>query len=86
MNISLTFELERYVQEKLESGLYTSNSEIIREALRLMRAHDELQINQINQLNKVIQVGLDQLDAGNKVSASTSYEKLKKKINNMSKE
>jgi len=42
MNVSLTSELERFVTEKVESGLYTSNSEVVREALRLLRHRDRL--------------------------------------------
>ena len=34
MNISLTPELEKLVQSKVESGLYNNASEVIREALR----------------------------------------------------
>lgn len=40
MNISLTPELEKLVQDKVASGLYTSASEAIREALRLLRERD----------------------------------------------
>ena len=36
MNVSLTPELERFVQEKLSSGLYRSASEVVREGLRLL--------------------------------------------------
>jgi antitoxin ParD1/3/4 len=35
MNVSLTPELERRVDERVETGLYTSASELVREALRL---------------------------------------------------
>ena len=35
MNVSLTRELERLVNEKVESGLYQTASEVIRESLRL---------------------------------------------------
>ena len=34
MNVSLSPELARFVREKVESGLYTSASEVVREALR----------------------------------------------------
>lgn len=37
MNVSLTPMLEAWVREKVESGLYTSSSEVIREALRLLK-------------------------------------------------
>ncbi len=34
MNISLTPELAEFVEQKVASGMYTSNSEVVREALR----------------------------------------------------
>ncbi|HTV14778.1 MAG TPA: type II toxin-antitoxin system ParD family antitoxin [Acidobacteriaceae bacterium] len=40
MNVSLTHELEKFVQEKVDSGRYTSASEVVREALRLMEKRD----------------------------------------------
>lgn len=36
MNVSLTPELERYIRRKVESGLYSNSSEVVREALRLL--------------------------------------------------
>ena len=35
MNISLTPELEHFVQDKVKSGMYTSASEVIRESLSM---------------------------------------------------
>ena len=85
MNISLTPELEQYVQEKVTSGFYTSVSEVIRESLRLMHTYDDLQKNQINQLNQALDIGMAQLKAGNKVTAKESYQRLKNKISEISK-
>jgi putative addiction module CopG family antidote len=36
MNVSLTPELEKFVREKVASGLYNNSSEVVREALRLL--------------------------------------------------
>lgn len=36
MNVSLTPELEAFVHRKVESGRYTSASEVVREGLRLL--------------------------------------------------
>ena len=36
MNINLTPQLEELVRSKVASGLYTSASEVVREALRLI--------------------------------------------------
>jgi antitoxin ParD1/3/4 len=42
MNVNLTLHLEELVRQKVESGLYTSASEVVREALRLMDEKDRL--------------------------------------------
>jgi len=36
MNISLTPELEALVRKEVETGMYTSGSEVVRDALRLL--------------------------------------------------
>lgn len=41
MNVSLTPELEKFVQEKVASGRYTSASEVVREALRLLERKEQ---------------------------------------------
>ncbi len=86
MNISLTPELERFVHDKVNSGMYTSASEVVRESLRLLHTHDDLQAQRINQLNQAIDVGLQQLSAGKKIPANESYARLKKKIDKITKD
>lgn len=86
MNISLTPELEKFVQNKVTSGMYTSASEVIRESLRLLHTHDDLQAQKIGQLNQAIELGLQQLSDGKKVSAEASYDRLKKKIDSVAKD
>ncbi len=80
MNISLTPEFEKYIHNKVKSGFYTSVSEVVRESLRLMRTCDDLQKQRISQLNHAVEIGLAQLRSGEKVSASESYQRIKKKI------
>lgn len=59
MNVSLTSELEQYVQEKVSSGLYYSASEVIREGLRLLKEREQLQQIRLQELRQDIQAGLD---------------------------
>ena len=59
MNVSLTPELEQYVQEKVKSGMYYSASEVIREGLRLLQEKDEMHQFRLQQLRQDIQAGLD---------------------------
>ncbi|MGQ0736583.1 MAG: type II toxin-antitoxin system ParD family antitoxin [Acidobacteriota bacterium] len=60
MNVSLTPELERLVNEKVETGLYQTASEVVREALRLLKERDEAR----EQLRAEVQAGFDQLTWG----------------------
>ena len=65
MHISLTPELESRVRAKVESGLYNNASEVIREALRFMDAHEEwIREIKLAQLRKQLKVGAQQLDRG----------------------
>jgi antitoxin ParD1/3/4 len=64
MNISLTKEFENYVSQKVESGMYHSASEVIRDGLRLMKERDELHQSRLAELRKDIAVGVDQADRG----------------------
>jgi len=64
MNVSLTPELEQYVSKKVESGLYQTASEVIREALRLLKEREELHQKKLEELRREIQIGIDQADRG----------------------
>jgi len=64
MNVSLTPELETYIQDKVASGRYSSASEVMREALRLLQDHDQLQAIKLEALRKEITIGIEQADRG----------------------
>lgn len=59
MNISLTPQLEDLVKRKVESGLYGSASEVMREALRLLDERDRLQAVRLDELRAEIRKGLE---------------------------
>lgn len=63
MNVSLTPELEQYIQEKVSTGMYYSASEIVREGLRLLREREQLQQIQLQELRQDIQAGIDSGEA-----------------------
>lgn len=64
MNVSLTPELEQIVSGKVESGLYNSASEVVREGLRLLQQRDQMREMKLDALRKEIQKGIDDLEAG----------------------
>lgn len=59
MNVSLTPQLEELVKKKVDSGLYGSASEVMREALRLLEEHDRVAALRLVELRAEIQKGLD---------------------------
>ncbi|HCS66137.1 MAG TPA: type II toxin-antitoxin system ParD family antitoxin [Cellvibrio sp.] len=64
MNVSLTNQLESYVQQKVATGMYNSASEVIREALRLMAEKDSEQSLKLEALRADIQKGVNSIAAG----------------------
>ena len=58
MNINLTPQLEAMIRQKVDSGLYNSASEVVRDALRLMDERDRLRAAKLDQLRQEIQEGL----------------------------
>ena len=79
MNVSLTPELEKLVTQKVESGLYQSASEVIREGLRLLDDHDRIRKVHLNEVRKKIQAGLDQLDRGDGIPGGKAYAQMKQR-------
>ena len=59
MNVSLTPELERMVQDKVAGGRYASASEVVREALRLLEARDRTEAEKLAWLRQAWQEGVE---------------------------
>lgn len=57
LNVNLTPELEGLIRQKVSSGRYNSASEVVREALRLMEAEDQLRAARLEHLRHEIQEG-----------------------------
>jgi antitoxin ParD1/3/4 len=83
MNVALTPELEKYLHDKVKSGMYLCASDVVCESLQLMHTYDALQNRQIQQLNRAIDVGLQQLNSGKKILAKNCYQRLKQKVSAM---
>ena len=58
MDIFLSAELERFINEKLASGMYTSANEVIQEGLCLLKERDELHRIQRKELRRDIMLAL----------------------------
>ena len=79
MNVSLTPELEQFVSTKVGSGRYTSASEVVREALRLLEEHDQARGAQIAALNQELGHRLASLDRGERIDPTAARERIESK-------
>lgn len=68
MNLSLTEELEAWIEARVASGLYRSSSEVVREALRLLREREELKELRRAELRAAIAKGVAELEKGDVAS------------------
>ncbi len=64
MNVSLTPELETLINEKVKSGNYNSASEVVREALRLLKEQDELKRIRREELRREVMKGVNDIREG----------------------
>jgi antitoxin ParD1/3/4 len=64
MNVSLTDELANFVKAKVSAGRYSSSSEVVREALRLMEKNDQQDAERLRLLRQAWQAGIDSGDSG----------------------
>ncbi|MEA2755597.1 MAG: antitoxin ParD1/3/4 [Aliidongia sp.] len=64
ISISLTPELVGLIKAKVDSGRYTSTSEVVREALRLLERSDLLETERTESLRQAWREGVESGDAG----------------------
>lgn len=64
LNVSLTPELEAYISSKLQSGNYTSASEVVREGLRLLIDYDDLRVSRLDAVRAHIERGWQDSENG----------------------
>jgi antitoxin ParD1/3/4 len=76
MNVSLTPELERFVDDKVESGLYNNASEVVREGLRLLKEHDEVRLRWREQIER----GWQDAQAGRLVNGDDAFRRIDARI------
>ncbi len=64
MNFSLTPSLEQFVRDRAESGDYNNASEVVREAIRLLKRTEERRALKMERLRAAIRDGDEALARG----------------------
>jgi antitoxin ParD1/3/4 len=79
MNVSLTPKLEKFVNNKVQTGRYSSASEVVREALRLLEEHELARAAQLGEFNKELGRRLAALDRGEHADPHEARTRLQRK-------
>jgi antitoxin ParD1/3/4 len=84
MNISLTQELEKFVEKEVESGLYQTASEVIRAGLRRLKEDQAVRLPQapktLEELEAQLLQSIERLDRGEGVDGEAVFRRLRKRI------
>jgi antitoxin ParD1/3/4 len=80
MKLSLPAELEAFVQQKMESGNYVAPTEVVVEALWLLKQQDEFRQMRLEELKREIAKGIDAADRGDVVSGEEVFRKLRDRL------
>ena len=76
MNISLTPELESFVDSRVASGRYQSASEVVHAALRLLETEERDREAALAELRQKIHLGLDQIQRGEVFDGDAVFDEL----------
>jgi antitoxin ParD1/3/4 len=77
MNVSLTPELEQFVQSRVASGRYQTASEVVREGLRLLEEREQTRETALEGLRAKIRRGIEQADRGEVLDGDTVFEEIR---------
>jgi antitoxin ParD1/3/4 len=79
MNVNLGPIFDDFVADLLKTGLYQSQSEILREALRLLKEREELKGLRLAGLRKEIALGAREVDRGKFVDGARAFADIRRK-------
>lgn len=78
MQVSLTPEMQRFVADKIESGQYRTPEEVVNGALAALKAQETHSPDDVEELRRLVTVGIAQLDRGD--GAPWDSEALKSRV------
>ena len=77
LDISLTPELEQFVESRVASGRYQTPSEVVREGLRLLAEREQAGEAAVEELRAKIRRGVEQADRGELLDGDAVFEEIR---------
>lgn len=78
MNVNLGPVLDHFVTELVGTGLYQSQSEVVREGLRLLQEREQMKQLRIEELRREIGLGAEQADRGELRPGTAVFQRIRK--------
>jgi antitoxin ParD1/3/4 len=79
LNVSLGSVLDQFVADLLKSGLYQTQSEVLREGLRLLKEREEWKQLRITELRRQIAIGGAEADRSEFVAGAGTFAAIRKR-------
>jgi antitoxin ParD1/3/4 len=79
MNVNLGTVFDNFIAELLETGTYQTQSEVVREGLRLLKEREELKQLRLAELRKEIALGSRQADRGEFVDGGETFAEIRRR-------
>ena len=80
VNISITPELDTFLQSRVESGRYQTTSEVVREALRLLERREQERDEALFHLKERLERGAGQAERGELIDGDEVFDELREMI------
>jgi antitoxin ParD1/3/4 len=80
VNISITPELDAFLQSRVDSGRYQTTSEVVREALRLLERQERERDEAFQQLKAKLERGVAQAEQGELIDGDEVFSELRQMI------
>ena len=79
MNVNLGPVFDSFIADLLKTGLYQSQSEVVREGLRLLKEREELKKLRLAELRREIAIGSEQADRGEFVDGEETFAEIRRR-------
>lgn len=83
MNITLKPEQEQFIQSQIERGIFVNPEQAIEAALRLLEGQSIGYEKWLEENRQKVEVGLAQLELGEKFPLEVAFERLEGKVNQL---
>lgn len=79
MNVNLGAVFDKFIAQLLKTGMYQSQSEVVRDGLRLLKEREELKNLRLAELRKEIAIGSEQADRGEFVDGEQTFAAIRRR-------